>query len=188
MQVTYAPDEPRLFWLREKPEDPQFEPHFGIKNGSGFWVLGSPVYIYIFASAQVQNTHNSKVLHHADEIVYAMHIFVFNVGFSKTAKSTSTAVCLSIWMHTFCPFFFCITTIFYRLINRYLYFCKWKIRQMHEPEGWVHWTSIKVEGNVHIIFCNNSRAQSTQLLIYFACDLFKLDVFFNAMKKIFSSI
>ena len=25
------PDEPRLFWLREKPEDPQFEPHAGIK-------------------------------------------------------------------------------------------------------------------------------------------------------------
>ena len=30
MQLTYAPDEPRLFLLREKPEDPQFEPHAGI--------------------------------------------------------------------------------------------------------------------------------------------------------------
>ena len=31
MQVTYAPDEPRLFWLREKPEDPNLSPHAGIK-------------------------------------------------------------------------------------------------------------------------------------------------------------
>ena len=26
MQVTYASDEPWLFWLQEKPKDPQFEP------------------------------------------------------------------------------------------------------------------------------------------------------------------
>ena len=25
--INYAPDEPRLFLLREKPEDPQIEPH-----------------------------------------------------------------------------------------------------------------------------------------------------------------
>ena len=31
MQVTYAPDEPWLFCSRENPEDPQFEPHVGIK-------------------------------------------------------------------------------------------------------------------------------------------------------------
>ena len=43
MQVTYAPDKPQLFWLREKPEDPQFEPHARIKMAH---VLGSPVYIY----------------------------------------------------------------------------------------------------------------------------------------------
>ena len=42
MQVTYAPDELRLFWLREKPEDPQFEPNVGINMAQ---VLGSPVYI-----------------------------------------------------------------------------------------------------------------------------------------------
>ena len=30
--VTYAPDELRLMWLREKkPEDSEFEPHAGIK-------------------------------------------------------------------------------------------------------------------------------------------------------------
>ena len=43
MQVTYTPDKPRLFWLREKPEDPQFDPHAGIKMAQ---VLGSPLYIY----------------------------------------------------------------------------------------------------------------------------------------------
>ena len=43
MKVTYAPDKPQLFWLQEKPEDPQFEPNAGIKMVQ---VLGSPVYIY----------------------------------------------------------------------------------------------------------------------------------------------
>ena len=43
MQVTYAPAESQLFWLWENPEDPQFEPHAGIKMVQ---VLGSPVYIY----------------------------------------------------------------------------------------------------------------------------------------------
>ena len=42
MQVAYVPDKPWLFWLREKPEDPQFEPHAGIKMVQ---VLGSPLYI-----------------------------------------------------------------------------------------------------------------------------------------------
>ena len=42
MQVTYTPDEPRLFWLRDKPEDPQFEPHAGIKMEQ---VLGTLMYI-----------------------------------------------------------------------------------------------------------------------------------------------
>ena len=35
MQLTYTPDEPQLFLLREKPEDPQFEPHAGIKMAHG---------------------------------------------------------------------------------------------------------------------------------------------------------
>ena len=35
MQLTYAPDEPRLFLLGEKPEDPQIEPHTGIKKAQG---------------------------------------------------------------------------------------------------------------------------------------------------------
>ena len=39
---TYAPDESRLFWLRENPEYPQFEPHARIEMVQ---VLGSPVYI-----------------------------------------------------------------------------------------------------------------------------------------------
>ena len=42
MQVTYAPDEPRWFWLQEKPEDPQIEPRAGIKMAQG---LVSLVYI-----------------------------------------------------------------------------------------------------------------------------------------------
>ena len=36
------PDELRLFYLREKPEDPQFEPHTGINMVQ---VLGSLMYI-----------------------------------------------------------------------------------------------------------------------------------------------
>ena len=43
MQVAYALDKLWLFWLQENPEDPQFEPHAGIKMVQ---VLGSPVYIY----------------------------------------------------------------------------------------------------------------------------------------------
>ena len=37
MQLTFAPGEPRLSLLREKPEDrdPQFEPHAGIKMAHG---------------------------------------------------------------------------------------------------------------------------------------------------------
>ena len=45
MQVTYAHDEPRLFWLREIPEDPQFETHT-ITSIKMAQVLGSLVYIY----------------------------------------------------------------------------------------------------------------------------------------------
>ena len=48
MQLTYyAPDEPRLFLLREKPEDPQFEPHAGIKMAHG---LESPSSISVVKS------------------------------------------------------------------------------------------------------------------------------------------
>ena len=36
--MNYALDEPRLFWLRKKPEIPQFEPHAGIKMAQ---ILGS---------------------------------------------------------------------------------------------------------------------------------------------------
>ena len=35
MQVAYAPNEPLLFWLQEKPEDPQIQPHAGIKMVQG---------------------------------------------------------------------------------------------------------------------------------------------------------
>ena len=45
MQVTHALDEPRLFRLREKPEDPQIEPKAGIKMAQ---VLVSLVYICMF--------------------------------------------------------------------------------------------------------------------------------------------
>ena len=37
MQVTQAPDEPRLFWLREKPKGPQVMPHAGIKMAQVLW-------------------------------------------------------------------------------------------------------------------------------------------------------
>ena len=42
MQVMYVPDKQQLFWLGEKPEDPQFEPRAGMKMTQ---VLGSPLYI-----------------------------------------------------------------------------------------------------------------------------------------------
>ena len=42
MQLTYAPDEPQLFLLREKSEDPQIEPHARIKMAQG---MVSLVYI-----------------------------------------------------------------------------------------------------------------------------------------------
>ena len=42
MQVTCAPDKSQLFWLRKEPENPQFEPHAGIKMAQ---ILGSPLYI-----------------------------------------------------------------------------------------------------------------------------------------------
>ena len=35
MQLTYTTDEPRLLLLREKPEEPQFELHAGIKMAHG---------------------------------------------------------------------------------------------------------------------------------------------------------
>ena len=50
MQLNYAPDEPRLFLLREKPEDPQIEPHAGIKMAQDLQV--SPSFISV-ALAQV---------------------------------------------------------------------------------------------------------------------------------------
>ena len=46
MQVTYVVDELHLvLWLRERPEDPQFEPHVRIKNGTGSGM--SLVYLWI---------------------------------------------------------------------------------------------------------------------------------------------
>ena len=45
MQVAYAPDEPLLFWLREKLEDPKFEPTCWDKNGAGSGI--SLVYLWI---------------------------------------------------------------------------------------------------------------------------------------------
>ena len=50
MQLTYAPDEPRLFLLQEKPEDP-LEPHAGIKMAQG---LVSP------SSISVEQTQNNR--------------------------------------------------------------------------------------------------------------------------------
>ena len=44
MHVTYAPYEPWLFWLREKPKDPLIQPHAGNKMAQ---VLGSLVYLWL---------------------------------------------------------------------------------------------------------------------------------------------
>ena len=42
LDCTYAPDKSGLLWLREKPEDPQFERYVGMKVVQ---VLVSPLYI-----------------------------------------------------------------------------------------------------------------------------------------------
>ena len=43
MKVTYMqPNKSQLFWLQDKPEDPQFQPHARIKMVQ---VMGSPLYI-----------------------------------------------------------------------------------------------------------------------------------------------
>ena len=43
MNHPNVPDESQLFWSREKPKYPQFEPHAGMKMAQ---VLGSPLYIF----------------------------------------------------------------------------------------------------------------------------------------------
>ena len=53
MQLTYASDEPRLFLLREKPRDPQFEPHAEIKMAHG---LVSPVGISLLYICDIYRT------------------------------------------------------------------------------------------------------------------------------------
>ena len=53
MRLIYAPDEPRLFLLREKPEDPQIEPHAGIKIAQG---LVSPSSISVITILSADRT------------------------------------------------------------------------------------------------------------------------------------
>ena len=38
------------------------------------------------------------------------------------------------------------------------------MRQVHEPEGWVHWTSIKIEAQVHYFVQILEHKVTTQLL------------------------
>ena len=39
------------------------------------------------------------------------------------------------------------------------------MRQVHEPEGWVHWTSIKIEEQVHYFVTILEHEVNTQILI-----------------------
>ena len=39
------------------------------------------------------------------------------------------------------------------------------MRQVHEPEGWAHWTSIKIEAQVHYFVEILEHKVNTQLLI-----------------------
>ena len=59
MQLTYAPDQPRLFLLREKPKDPQFKPHAGIKMAQG---LVSPSSISVIKT-QITTLYKGILLH-----------------------------------------------------------------------------------------------------------------------------
>ena len=54
MQVTYTPGNPQLFWSLEKPEDPQIEPHAGIKMAQGQGLV-SLVYICDFTRHIIQS-------------------------------------------------------------------------------------------------------------------------------------
>ena len=65
MQLTYTPDKPRLFLLREQPEDPQFEPHAGIKIAHG---LVSP------SSISVVDTQT------VSEMIFIINFLVFSSG------------------------------------------------------------------------------------------------------------
>ena len=52
------------------------------------------------------------------------------------------------------------------------------MRQMHEPEGWVHLLSIGVEAKEHHLVAMLDHKVNTQLLIHFIHDMDKLFVFF----------
>ena len=51
MQLTYAPNEPGLFLLREKPEDPNFSPMSGSRWRRG-WYL-PPLYLWVFGKSNI---------------------------------------------------------------------------------------------------------------------------------------
>ena len=52
------------------------------------------------------------------------------------------------------------------------------MRQVHEPKGRVHWTSIEIEAQMHY-FCHNSRAQSKYAVINLIHTRHKYTFFFS---------
>ena len=93
---------PRLFWLREKLKDPQFEPHAGIKMAQ---VLGSLVYIY----DSIMNTYTKQ-----NHIVAEMTAITYGGE--------------SFWAGSFCPtrffFFFVVASCLnIQLISECTNFC-----------------------------------------------------------------
>ena len=67
MQVTYTSDELWLFWVREKLEYSQYEPHAGIEMAQ---VLGSPLFI-----CGVYHIINTRCLHTYSCELTIMHTF-----------------------------------------------------------------------------------------------------------------
>ena len=81
MQVTHALDKPRLFWLRENPEDPQNEPHAGINMAQG---LVSLLYICgvnpkVLGTGSDLPAHNSQTIMCFVQFLYGLAVVVAHI-------------------------------------------------------------------------------------------------------------
>ena len=99
---TYAPDEPWLFWLQEKPEDPQIEPRARIKMAQGLvylwydqinssdcckWLLKIVCYKWdsCVRSAREDLRRAWKACQKKDKLLWFVQVYYFHVF--MTAKS-----------------------------------------------------------------------------------------------------
>ena len=97
MQLNYAPDQPQLFLLREKTEDPQFEPHTGTKMAQG---LVSPSSISVvkqlltiwehFSNYDEINTEAVKLVKSPHQIIWETYHSKNIIWRKKTTTITTT--------------------------------------------------------------------------------------------------